>query len=148
MNPELSLAALKQARREKLGALLQQWGTSELSRRTGINPNYLFQMGRATGSSARPVSDKIVERVEAALSMPGYFSDSGTLSASSLPPRPASPKLSSSPAAPLYALSPDEAELLAHYRQSHPVVRGSIKAALREAAIPSHHQVNHMRRIA
>jgi len=52
--------------------------------------------------------------------------------------------LSAAPAAcppPGPALSADEAELLSDYRESHPVVRRSIKTLLREAASSSGDEV-------
>jgi hypothetical protein len=67
MKKTAQLADIKETRRRRLGELLDKHGKLRLAELTGISGDYLYQMSRATGPSARNVSDKTAERIETAL---------------------------------------------------------------------------------
>lgn len=67
MKKTAQLADIKETRRRRLGELLDRHGKIRLAELTGISADYLYQMSRATGSSARNVSDKTASKIESAL---------------------------------------------------------------------------------
>ncbi|SEJ55148.1 hypothetical protein [Frateuria terrea] len=69
------LQSIKEFRRARLAALLDKHGKTELSRLVDISADYLWQMGKGRGGSARGVSDANAAKIEAALGKPAGWMD-------------------------------------------------------------------------
>ena len=68
------LEAIKEFRRQRIAALLDQYGKVGLSRIVDISADYLWQMGKGIGKSARGVSDANAAKVETRLGKePGWM---------------------------------------------------------------------------
>jgi hypothetical protein len=61
------LQSIKEFRRQRIAALLDKYGKTKLSQLVDIPANYLWQMGRGVGKSARGVSDEKAAKIEAKL---------------------------------------------------------------------------------
>lgn len=64
-----TLTEIKENRRAFVAFLLDRHGKVRLGELVDINPDYLFQMGKAKGKSARSVSDATAEKIEKALGL-------------------------------------------------------------------------------
>lgn len=73
-NPH-KLASIKAFRRERLSALLDEHGKVGLSKLVDISADYLWQMGKGAGKSARGVNDENAAKIEAALGKPSGWMD-------------------------------------------------------------------------
>lgn len=71
--PYMKLDAQKKWRRRRLAELMDELGQTNLSRMTGIDGAYLFQMAKGTGKSARNVTDQRVETIEDRTGRYGWF---------------------------------------------------------------------------
>lgn len=58
------LQSLKDARRQRLAALLDEHGKTRLGELVGISGDYLWQMGKGKGTSARGISDATAAKIE------------------------------------------------------------------------------------
>lgn len=67
------IQALKEARRRKLAALMDASSKTALGKKLDMNPDYLWQMAKGTGKSARGVSDETARKIEAALEKPPHW---------------------------------------------------------------------------
>lgn len=85
METKSDIRAIKAARRKKLAALLDKHGKVELSRLTDINADYLWQMGKGEGKSARGVNDNNARKIESGTGNPPFWLDSDD----DVPPAPA-----------------------------------------------------------
>jgi hypothetical protein len=70
MGTALGIKAIKEARRRKLAALLEGTSKFELGKRLDMNPDYLWQMAKGQGGSARGISDKTARKIEEKLGKP------------------------------------------------------------------------------
>lgn len=75
MGASTNIKAVKAFRRQRLAALLDRYSKVELSRLVDINPDYLWQMGKASGKSARGMNDDNARKIEAALKLPPGWMD-------------------------------------------------------------------------
>lgn len=76
MATKTGIQAIRAARRKKLAALLDKYGKVELSKLTDINPDYLWQMGKGEGKSARGVNDDNARKIERGTGHQPYWMDS------------------------------------------------------------------------
>jgi hypothetical protein len=70
-----SLESLKTFRRNRIAALLDAHGKVGLSSLVDISADYLWQMGKGKGKSARGVSDANAAKIESALGKPPGWMD-------------------------------------------------------------------------
>lgn len=80
-----TIYVIKARRRENLARLLDEYGKVQLSRLVDISADYLWQMGKGTGKSARGVNDTNARKIEEKLGKPiGWLdrSDDGRANAS------------------------------------------------------------------
>jgi hypothetical protein len=73
MGTELGLKAIKEARRRKLASLLETASKFELGKTLDMNPDYLWQMAKGSGKSARGISDKTARAIEVKLGKPTHW---------------------------------------------------------------------------
>jgi hypothetical protein len=67
-------------RRARVALLLEAVGQTDMSKSTGIASAFLFQMGKATGTSARNVSDANARKIERGLRLdPGWIDSDSPL---------------------------------------------------------------------
>lgn len=70
-----SINKQKAIRRANVTLLLDQVGQKELAAKTGIEPAFLYQMGKGNGKQARNVSDAKVNQIESKLGLPTGWMD-------------------------------------------------------------------------
>lgn len=65
------IAHVKQRRRAHLAAMMDEAGGKvQLGDKLGMNPDYLWQMAKGEGNSARPITDKTAKKIEDKLNKP------------------------------------------------------------------------------
>lgn len=79
---------IKARRRDNLARLLDEHGKMQLSKLVDISADYLWQMGKGTGKSARGVSDDNARKIENALGKPPGWLDGSSQNAASPPVAP------------------------------------------------------------
>lgn len=70
---------IKARRRDRLARLLDEHGKVQLSKLVDISADYLWQMGKGTGKSARGVNDANARKIEEALGKPAGWMDRGVV---------------------------------------------------------------------
>lgn len=73
MRSSSGIQAIKEARRRKLAALMDASSKFELGKLLDMNPDYLWQMAKGQGVSARGVSDKTARAIEEKLGKPAHW---------------------------------------------------------------------------
>lgn len=69
------LRNIKTIRRDNVGHLLDAIGQTTLAEIAGINPSYLYQMGKGQGKASRNVNDEVALQIETKVSLPKGWMD-------------------------------------------------------------------------
>lgn len=87
----ISIEQKRAVRRANVARLLDEYGQTELSDRTGIPPAFLYQLGKGKGKAKRNVSDERARQIERAVGLsPGWMdADHSTAAGAPSPEIPA-----------------------------------------------------------
>jgi hypothetical protein len=82
-----ALDEIRDTRRKRLAALLDEYGKTRLAAMVDVSADYLWQMGKGAGQSARGISDKNAAKIEAGAGKPAGWLSGSVANAGSQPVR-------------------------------------------------------------